>query len=339
MPRTSREALAPMLAATGTAVPRGPGWTFEPKYDGIRVLAVATPTSVALKSRNGRDKSDQFPEVARAVQALAGRRRRPFVLDGEIVARVGRRIGRFQQVQARINLLNTEGRARAAARAPATLVVFDLLADGATWLVDAPWSARRHRLEELLARQPRDELGVRLARTSRSAPRLLADARRGRWEGIMAKRTDAPYETGRRSPAWLKLKLEHEQEFVVGGYTDPRQTRLYFGALLLGYYDRGGGARGRAVLHYAGLCGGGFTRPELRALYGRLRALTRPTSPFAGAVPRTPEPAHWVEPRLVVEVKFNQWTDDGRLRQPIFLGLRDDKKARDVVREPESLQP
>ena len=143
----------------------------------------------------------------------------------------------------------------------------------------------------------------------------------------MAKRADAPYEIGRRTKFWIKLKIEHRQEFVIGGYTEPRKSREHFGAILLGYHDR----KGRLI--YAGHTGTGFTRQSLRDVYGQLKRRERRTSPFV-VPPRTNEPAHWVRPELVVEIKFNEWTVDGKLRQPVFVGLRDDKAAADVVREP-----
>jgi bifunctional non-homologous end joining protein LigD len=148
---------------------------------------------------------------------------------------------------------------------------------------------------------------------------------------VIAKRTDAPYSPGQRASHWLKLKIEHRQELVVGGYTEPRNTRQHIGALLLGYYD----ADGKFV--YAGHTGGGFTREGLSDMARRLAPLERKTSPFATEV-RTNERAHWVRPQVVVEVKFVEWTADGRLRQPIFLGVRDDKAAREVTREAESVQ-
>ena len=170
----------------------------------------------------------------------------------------------------------------------------------------------------------------------------------------MAKRVDAAYELGRRSSAWLKLKLQHEQEFVVGGYTEPQGARQFIGALVLGYFDGRPGAEtltrasartraGRADapprhLTYAGLCGGGFTQAALRSVYERLRPLARSTPPFVDPPQRTPTPPHWVQPQIVVQVRFNEWTTDGRLRQPIYLGMRDDKDPRDVHREPDSLE-
>jgi bifunctional non-homologous end joining protein LigD len=159
---------------------------------------------------------------------------------------------------------------------------------------------------------------------------MLARARRDGWEGVIAKRTDSPYQPGVRSKAWLKLKVEHRQEFVVGGWTEPRNTREHIGALLLGYFDGG-------RFKYVGHTGGGFTREGLREMHRRLTRLERKTPPFEHP-PRTNERAHWTPPEVVVEVKFNEWTADGKLRQPIFLGVRDDKPAREVGREPESVQ-
>jgi bifunctional non-homologous end joining protein LigD len=151
------------------------------------------------------------------------------------------------------------------------------------------------------------------------------------WEGVIAKRTTSTYIPGSRSKDWLKLKLQYRAEFVVGGYTEPRKTREYIGALLLGYFDNEG------QLIYVGHMGGGFTREGLAEMYERLRPLERKTPPFVDP-PRTNEPAHWVAPKTVVEVKFAEWTADGKLRQPIFLGVREDKDARDVGLERTSLQ-
>jgi bifunctional non-homologous end joining protein LigD len=161
---------------------------------------------------------------------------------------------------------------------------------------------------------------------------LLAEARKRGWEGVIAKRCDAPYEPGRRSRAWLKLKIEHRQEFVVGGFTEPRNSREHLGAILLGYYDDEG------ELVYVGHTGGGFSRATLGDMYRRLLPLERKSCPFAKE-PRTNERAHWVRPRVVVEVKFNEWTTEGKLRQPIFVGVRDDKDPQSVGREPDSIGP
>ena len=160
---------------------------------------------------------------------------------------------------------------------------------------------------------------------------MLGRARRGGWEGLIAKRLDARYASGKRSRDWLKLKLQHRAEFVVGGYTDPRRSREHFGALLLGYFDA------HRELRYVGNAGAGFDRATLRDLGAALARLERRKSPFADAF-RSSDRVHWVAPKLVVEVKFTEWTADGKLRQPTFLGLRDDKAAKDVHRERESVQ-
>jgi bifunctional non-homologous end joining protein LigD len=161
---------------------------------------------------------------------------------------------------------------------------------------------------------------------------LLEIARERGWEGVIAKQVDAPYEPGKRSRAWLKLKIEHRQEFVVGGFTEPRNSREHLGAILLGYYTDNG------ELVYAGHTGGGFSRATLDDMYRRLVPLERKRCPFVKE-PRTNERAHWVRPRVVVEVKFNEWTAEGKLRQPIFVGLRDDKDPLTIRREPESVGP
>jgi bifunctional non-homologous end joining protein LigD len=321
--------VTPMMASIGTEIPTGNRWTFEPKYDGVRVLAFASGSSVRLITRNGKDKSHQFPEVTAGVRALAQRRKRPFVLDGEIVAFTGDAPARFQALQGRMHLQGTTDIAGQATAVPSALVAFDLLVDGDTVLLGEPWSVRRRSLEKFLGARP--PKGVRLVDTGPGdGEKLLARARRDDWEGIIAKRVDSVYQPGVRSRDWLKLKVEFRQEFVVGGYTEPRNTREHLGALLLGYYD------GDDFV-YVGHTGGGFTRESLADMARRLKRLERKASPFSTAV-RTNEKAHWVRPELVVEVKFNEWTADKRLRQPIFLGVRDDKDAREVTREATSVQ-
>lgn len=333
-------AFSPMLATMGRHVPQGDAWTFEPKYDGIRLLAFATPgddgaarrprDAVHLMTRNGNDRTGQFPEIAAALAALADRAGRPFVLDGEVVAMAGDTPLRFQALQ-QMHMRVGKGPAGIplAGATPTTLFVFDILVDGDDVLVREPWTTRRKRLEKLMARRA----SVRLTLTesfSGDGGKMVARAHAAGWEGVIAKRTDAPYEMGARSRAWIKLKLEHRQEFVVGGFTEPRNSREHLGALLLGYFD---GDR----FIYAGHTGGGFTRDGLREMGARLKRLERKSCPFE-TTPRTNEVAHWVRPKVVVEVRFTEWTDDGKLRQPIYLGRRTDKDARDVAREPESVQ-
>jgi len=323
------KSIAPMLARVAASVPTGDGWTFEPKYDGIRILAYVAPGAVRLVSRNDRDKTEQVPEIVAALEPLVSRTRKSLVLDGEIVALSHDAPARFQDLQSRVHVSNRGEVERLSHEAPAALIVFDLLVDGDEVLLDEPWSARRKRLERRVKRHVSSEL-----RLSDSAagdgPRMLRAARRDGWEGIIAKRINSAYEPGMRTGAWRKLKVEFSQEFVVGGYTEPRRSREHLGALLLGYYEDG-------RLVYAGHTGTGFDRSELAALHARLAKLERATSPFA-TPPRANEHVHWVRPSTVVEVKFDEWTKDGLLRQPVYLGLRDDKPARKVTREPASVQ-
>ena len=327
----------PMYATLGHALPRGGGWTYEPKYDGMRVLAQVSARTVRLVTRNGKEKQAQFPEVVTALRAFAARVGRPVVLDGEVVARRRRArasapaASEFQPLQSRMHLKDAAEIDRLSSEAPATLVAFDLLRDGRTALTARPWSERRARLEALFALAGSDHAALALSDTSTRGATMLARARRAGWEGIIAKRTDAGYRPGTRSDDWLKLKLQFRAEFVVGGFTEPRNSRPHLGALLLGAHDAAG------QLVYVGHMGGGFDREGLRMMRARLDRLERRTSPFVIA-PRTNEPAHWVAPKLVVEVKFAEWTADGRLRQPIFLGVRDDKAARHVTIEGVSMQ-
>ena len=318
-----------MYASIGDDVPRGRDWTFEPKYDGMRVLAHVSPKGVRLITRNHKDKSAQFPEVVGALRRLAARIDRTVVIDGEVVALERGRPGHFQALQGRMHRKGaTEIEALAVAK-PATLVAFDLLQDGSDILLREPWTVRRHRLEKLLSRLKPGTL--RLTESSKLGSRMIERARRAGWEGVIAKRTDARYIPGARSRDWLKLKLQYRAEFVVGGFTEPRRSRKFIGSLLLGYFDDDGRFR------YVGHTGGGFTRSSLEAMYTKLAALERASSPFE-TTPRTNEVAHWVRPKVVVEVKFAEWTADGKLRQPIYLGTRDDKDAKDVHLERESVQ-
>lgn len=322
-----------MLASVGGSVPGGDDWAFEPKYDGIRVLAFANGDAVSLLTRNDLEKAKQFPEIVDAIRALGKRRKRPFVLDGEIVARKGDDFARFQALQRRIGETSPTTIAAHVQARPATLIAFDLLLDGDDALLNDPWTERRKRLERLLGGL--DKPGLRLGDAHvGDGEKILAKARRSGWEGVMAKRITSTYVPGRRSRDWQKLKLEARQEFVVGGWTEPRRSRQHLGALLLGVWENGhaGESRGERLV-YVGHMGGGFTHRGLADMYRKLKPLERKTSPFEKPPP-TNEPAHWVRPEVVVEVKFNEWTDDGKLRQPIFVGVRDDKDPKTVVREP-----
>ena len=327
--RVSASSLEPMLASVGTDIPSGDDWTFEPKFDGIRVLAFVTAKSVKLVTRNGNDKTPQFPEVASALRTLAGKVKRSLVLDGELVALNDGEPARFQDLQGRMHVKEATAIAGHSKDSPTGFMLFDLLLDGDDILVHEPWSERRARLEKRL--KGRTNAVLRITESIEGeGEQLLARARKEGWEGIIAKRTTAPYEGGIRSKHWLKLKLEHRQEFVIGGFTEPRNTREHIGALLLGYYDRD-----RFI--YVGHTGGGFTRKGLQEMYAKLARLEQAKSPFE-ETPKTNERAHWVKPKIVVEVKFNEWTADGKLRQPIYLGMRDDKPASSVKRERDSIQ-
>jgi bifunctional non-homologous end joining protein LigD len=327
-PAPSFGSLEPMYAGIGTEIP-GDGWTFEPKYDGIRVLAFTTAADVKLITRNGKDKAAQFPEVVAALKKLASQTKRAFLLDGEIVALIDGKPARFQELQSRMHVKEPRLIERLSTSTPAALVLFDILVDDDDALIAKPWTERRARLLKLVGKRTAPHLWVTES-IEGDGKKMLERARRQGWEGIIAKRIDSTYEPGKRSRSWLKLKIEFREEFVVGGYTEPRNAREYIGALLLGYFDKN-----RFI--YAGHTGGGFTREGLSDMHKRLKPLERKTSPFE-ETPKTNEKAHWVKPEVVVEVKFSEWTADRRLRQPIFVGLRDDKDAKDVEIEAPSVQ-
>ena len=326
--RLSAAALEPMYCSIGSEIP-GKGWTFEPKYDGVRVLAYATTSDVRLMTRNGKDKAEQFPELVAALKRLAAQTKRSLVLDGEIVALIDGDPARFQELQGRMHVKESRLIAHRSSSAPAALVLFDILMDGDEPLIHEPWSARRDRLVKRIGKKVSPRLRITES-IEDDGKKMLAKARREGWEGIIAKRIDSSYEPGVRSRNWLKLKIEFREEFVVGGYTEPRNSREHIGALLLGYFDKG-----RFI--YAGHTGGGFTRKGLEEMYRLLKPFERKIPPFE-ETPKTNEKAHWVTPQVVVEVKFSEWTADRRLRQPIFLGIRDDKNAKDVEIEQPSVQ-
>ena len=314
-----------MLAAPGEAPLVDERLAYEPKYDGIRALIALTPRAsrpVRVWSRLGNDKTGQFPEVTQALARFTRTLTAGIVLDGEIVAVDGRgEPTGFQRLQGRIHGQSTD----AARQAPATFIAFDILRDGDEDLRDLPLTARRARLERVYgsAGPGAFRLSTFAAGDGRALHReALAHGR----EGLIVKRLDAPYRSGRRTPEWTKLKLLGRQDCVVAGYTEPRQSRAFFGALLLGVYDHG-------ELTYIGHTGTGFTHAELEGLHRRMRALEVPTCPFR-VRPATNERPHWIRPELVADVQFSEWTRDGRLRAPVYVGLRDDIRPSDVRREP-----
>ena len=252
-PPERMKTFSPMLATIGSELPSGDGWVFEPKYDGIRILASTDGRRVALISRNGIDKSRQFPEVADALRSLYARVKRPFVVDGEIVATRRDAPARFQALQGRMHVTNAAAIEGHRADNPAALMVFDLLLDGRKTLIAEPWRVRRRHLAALFRGAGRIR-ALRLGDVEENGAAMLRKARRHGWEGVIAKRSDGHYDAGRRSRSWLKLKIERRQEFVVVGWTEPRKSREHIGAILLGYYDEHG------TLIYAGHTGTGFSR-------------------------------------------------------------------------------
>jgi len=318
-----------MLASPAGSLPDDlAGWTIEPKWDGIRVIAEVSPRAVHLWTRNGNDKAPQFPEVVAALTELAAADG-PLVLDGEIVALDAKgHVLRFQALQGRMHAESEATVARNARATRTAFVAFDLLAADGRTLTDEPWTARRKALE---LRVPARRTGVirrgeSVRCGSAAAAKMFARARTDGWEGVLLKRTDAAYAAGRRTPDWRKVKLEREQEFVIGGFTAPTEgaARDHFGALLVGYFDDDG------KLRYAGKVGTGYTQPMLARLAKTLKPLIRARSPFVDAPRAGMARTTWVEPVLVAQVRYNEMTDAGILRQPSFLGLRDDKDARDV---------
>jgi bifunctional non-homologous end joining protein LigD len=298
---------------------------YEPKYDGIRALVEISPGSrspVRLWSRLGNEKTAQFPDLVAALTRFSKTLKGPLVLDGEIVALddAGDPAG-FQRLQNRIHL--TESNSQLAGGRVA-FIAFDILRDRDDDLRPLPLTARRARLERIF-RNPRSPI-LRLSDVVRGDGRALYGRALDRgWEGLIAKNVDSIYHTGKRTRDWRKLKIVHEQEFVVGGWTESRTTGRPFGALLLGYYEDGD-------LTYAGHTGSGFNQRELERVFRLLTPLAIDSSPFKNR-PRTNERPHWTKPSLVAQVKFTEWTDDGILRHPIYLGMRDDVKPDTVRRE------
>jgi len=324
----------PMLASLDDPPVAKRGMVYEPKYDGVRAIADLRPPArrgapphVALYSRNGHNKRSQFPAIVDALGKLVTRIGRPVVADGEIVAvdRKGRPLG-FGRLQGRIHLTAETDIARAERDQPAAIVLFDILRDGDEDLRSLPLAARRLHLQKCIRPTGAIARIVRLSTIVADDGRpMLSQARREGWEGLIVKDGHSVYQSGRRTPAWRKLKLTDQQEFVVAGWTDPQGSRHHFGALLLAVHA------GRD-LHYVGSVGTGFDEAELARLAGLLAERARRSSPLA-TTPKSIAGSHWVAPSLVVEVRFTEWTSDGMLRHPVYLGVRDDKAASGVVRE------
>lgn len=326
--KLSRQAgqLRPMLAISGDMPADDAQWAYEMKWDGIRALAYIGQGAVTLITRTGRDVSATYPEL----QSMAAGIAHQAVLDGEIVAFGGAAWPSFEALQQRMNVAAASQVRQLAAEIPVTYLAFDLLALDDDVLVDQPYRERRRRLDELGFegqnwQTPPAFIGV-------SGADVRAVSRQHALEGIMAKRLESRYEPGKRSAGWRKIKNIHRQEFVVGGWKPGEGNRAnLIGSLLVGVHEPAG-------LVYAGHVGTGFTTETLLALTKLLAPLRRASSPFGSTVPAEhARSAVWVEPDVVIEATFGQWTNSGRLRAASYMGLRADKDPADVVREPTSI--
>jgi bifunctional non-homologous end joining protein LigD len=277
------------------------GWVYEEKYDGFRILAYKEGSRVRLYSRNAIDRTDRFPDVAAAMSAL---RPTTLLLDGEVSVFDKQGVSRFQ-------LLQNLGSGKS------VFAVFDCLYKDGQDLRRRPLSERRSALEDAVARNKIIVPSSRLADNGLEAYRL---ATKRKFEGLVAKDLSSPYVEG-RSKFWLKVKVHQEDEFVIGGYTQPAGSRIHFGALLLGAYDRG-------KLRFVGKVGTGFDDESLAMLFRKFRPLVRRQSAFVDS-PRERD-VTFLAPKLVAQVSYQEWTADKKLRQPVFLGLRDDKSAAEV---------
>ncbi len=309
-----------MLATPGAMPNPEHGWAFEFKWDGMRAIAQVIDGSVRATSRNRKDLLGRFPELTELAAAVAGH---DAILDGEIVATDAAGRPDFGLLQHRI----ADAAASSAARqVPVSYLVFDLLYLDGAWLMDGPWDARRDALEGLGLHAP--HIAVPPAFRDSAGADVLAAGRAQRLEGVVAKRRGAPYRAGARSPDWVKIKNSRTQEVVVGGWTEGRGALAgSLGALLVGIPGPDG-------LEYAGKVGTGFDDATRRQILDALRPLERPSAPFSARLPADARDAHFVEPVLVAEVRFAEWTAAGRLRHPSWRGWRPDEGTREVIREP-----
>ena len=292
----------PMLASLVSKPFHLPGWVYEEKYDGYRILAYKEGAKVTLLSRNQHDRTATFATVADAIGQLPDR---TVLLDGEVVAFDSKTVSRFQLLQR--------------GDVPNRFAVFDCLYRTGRDLRSEPLALRREELEAVLAK-PSEQLLVS-RRLAKDGVKAYDIAKRKGFEGIVAKDDNAPYEEG-RSRKWLKVKAHQEEEFAIGGFTAPEGSRQYLGALLLGAY------RGKDFI-FVGKVGTGFSQQTLAALAKSFRPLVRDSTPFVD--PPRGKNVTWLEPRLVAQIAFQEWTADQKLRQPVFLGLRDDKGPNESV--------
>jgi bifunctional non-homologous end joining protein LigD len=323
LPAASAGFIEPMKCKLSTQLPEGSKWVYELKFDGVRALAIKSGRAVDLISRNKKNLDAKYPGVVRAVGGLKAN---SIVLDGEVVALDEYGRSSFQLLQN----VGQPGQGE-----DLYYYVFDILHLNGKSTMGLPLEKRKELLQEMLKKESEC---LRFSGFLPGSAQTLQEKMSGLGlEGLIAKIKDSRYEPGVRSGAWVKFKWTNEQEFVLGGYTDPEGARKFFGSVLVGYYENG-------KLIYASKVGTGFDERKLRDLYARFQKLARKECPFANL----PEPrgsrgqgltasqmrfCHWVEPKLVCQVRFTEWTRDNHLRQPVFLGLREDKQPREVVRE------
>ena len=307
MSRLSGSILKPMLATLVDAPFDDGDWVFEVKWDGFRIVARIEDGEVTLFSRGGKDVTKTYPPVAAALQKV----RRTAILDGELVALDEKGRSRFQLLQ-RAQKEKTRLR----------YCVFDLLFFDGEDLRARPLLERKRRLKAML---PKDAALKYSGHIAAKGKPFFQKARRAGLEGIMAKRAQGLYHSGQRTREWLKIKTTFRQEVVIVGFTPPEGSRRYFGSLLLALRDKGRWT-------YAGRAGTGFDAESLKTIYAKMKPLIRRDKLFAERVPEE-KATTWLKPELVGEVKFTEWTEDGQMRHPAFMGLRSDKRATDVVRE------
>jgi bifunctional non-homologous end joining protein LigD len=295
--------VSPMLATLADAPFVRPNWVFEEKYDGVRMLAYKEGTRVSLISRNAIDRTAHYPEIAAAIQKL---KPKTLCIDGEVIVFDAENVSRFQLLQ--------QGKGRP------QYAVFDCLYAGEGDLRKKALSLRRIALERAVKPSARLRLSTILSADGLKAFQIAS--KRG-LEGVVCKNLASIY-VEKRSKEWLKVKVHQEDEFVIGGFTQPTGSRQYFGALLLGVYSHN-------KLLYAGKVGTGFDTDMLASLHRKFQPLVRSKSPFASEVRE--RDATFLAPKLVAQLSFTEWTEDGKLRHPVYLGLRDDKKPKDVTRK------
>lgn len=319
--------LKPMAATLGKLPRDEEGWAYELKWDGVRAISYCDGGRITMESRNGRDITSQYPEVRPLAAELGARQ---VVLDGEVVAFDDEGLPDFQRLQGRMHLASEATVKRRMADTPVTYVLFDLLYLEGHDLTGLPYAERRDQLASLELDGPAWQTPTAHEGDGKS---LLELTKARGLEGVVAKRLDSSYTPGRRSRAWLKVKNTRSQDLVVGGWMPGEGRRSgSLGALLVGYYEPG--EDGEPTLRYAGRVGTGFDDEALRKLTALLTKLAADTSPFTGRQP--PKLARFVEPRLVAEVEFRQWTNTRTLRAPSFKGLRDDRDPLEVRFDPDS---